>query len=218
MSPLKVFRTDSFDTVRLERVVRHLEGGGLLGYPTETVYGLGAAVSSEGVEALSELKGRSIDKPFVVLLPSFGDAAEDGLEWTSQARSLAERHWPGPLTLIVPDSKGRYPRGARNEEGGVAVRLSSSPFVQALMTVWNAPLLSTSANMPGEVPAQTVLELTRALRRRPRFEDLWIADGGPLPSSEPSTIVDCTSPIVKVVREGQIRVEMGVNMASDSRA
>ena len=199
-----VFEADPVDQALLERVVGHLEDEGLLGYPTETVYGLGASSTSEGVEVLRGLKERKSDKPFLVLLPDAAAAMETGLEWGCHARALAERHWPGPLTLALKDPQGRYPEGVRNARGGVAVRVSSDPFVRALMTVWKRPLLSTSANTTGQPPARTIEEVRRAVTGRLGLDRLWIVDGGSRPSSAPSTIVDCTASPPTLVREGAI--------------
>ena len=116
--PLQISTANPDNLVELERMARHLELGGLLGYPTETVYGLGAVALPGGIEALLALKGRGDDKPFLVLLPNAGGEAMDGLEWSLLARTLAERHWPGPLTLVLSDRAGRYPKGVRNPFGG----------------------------------------------------------------------------------------------------
>ena len=205
--PLQISTANPDNLVEIERMARHLELGGLLGYPTETVYGLGAVALPGGVEALLALKERGDDKPFLVLLPNAGREAMDGLEWSLLARTLAERHWPGPLTLVLSDIAGRYPKGVRNPWGGVAVRVSSNPFVKALMQFWRKPLLSTSANMPGEAPARTLDEVKLAVEGRPGLDRLWIADGGPLAASEPSTIVDCTASVPKLIRKGKIPFE-----------
>ena len=215
MIPLRISPADPDNPVEIERMARHLGRGGLLGYPTETVYGLGAAALPEGVDALLALKGRRGDKPFLVLLPNARREAVDGLEWSLLARTLAERYWPGPLTLVLPDIAGRYPEGVRNPRGGVAVRVSSNPFVKALMQFWRKPLLSTSANLPGEAPARTLDEVELSVEGRPGLDRLWIADGGPLAASEPSTIVDCTESVPKLVRQGKIPFEGLVEVESE---
>ncbi len=204
MIPLYVFPADPGDASQLERIATHLERGGLLAYPTETVYGLGAPATSQGVAALRALKGRRSDKPFLMLLPDAGHKSAAELAWGPQALSLAERHWPGPLTLVISDAAGRFPDGVRSREGGVAVRVSSNPFVEGLMEAWRGPLLSTSANMPGEAPAQTVDEVLQVVEGRAGIDRLWVADGGPLVSSEPSTIVDCTDAVPRLLRRGRI--------------
>ncbi len=222
MIPLLIVRADPADRELLSRIARHLERGGLLGYPTETVYGLGAAATVDGTDALRKLKGRRDDKPFLVLLPD-GDKDtgirggkdlagasgvwDAGLQWTAPARELASAFWPGPLTLVLSDSEGRYPPGVRSTSGGVAVRVSSNPFVAALLEVWDAPLLSTSANRPGGAPARSAREVERAVQGRPGLDRFWIADGGPLPASDPSTVIDCTDPRPRLLRVGAVSAE-----------
>lgn len=204
MDPITTLAADPGDAALLERMARHLECGGLLGYPTETVYGLGAAATVAGVEGVSALKERESDKPFLVLVPEDAPWEPGGLEWPAEARALAAAFWPGPLTLVVPDPRHRYPEGVRSRAGGVAVRVSPHPFVGALLRVWRRPLLSTSANRPGGRPARTVLELRQAVEGRPGVGRLWIADGGDLPPAEPSTVVDCTVSGGRVIRRGGI--------------
>jgi L-threonylcarbamoyladenylate synthase len=194
---------DPEDRALLERLSRHLEAGGLLAYPTETVYGLGAAVTAEGVEAVRALKGREPDKPFIVLLPNGSPEALRGLEVKSYARALADAFWPGPLTLVLRDETGRFPEGARNERGGIAVRVSPDPFVRALLDVFRRPLLSTSANRAGEPPALDAGDL-RVLEGCAGAERLWVVDGGRRDSSIPSTVVDATGRRPSIVRPGRI--------------
>ena len=93
--------------------------------------------------------------------------------------------------------------------------MSSNPFVKALMQFWRKPLLSTSANLPGEAPARTLDEVELSVEGRPGLDRLWIADGGPLAASEPSTIVDCTESVPKLVRQGKIPFEGLVEVESE---
>lgn len=192
----------------LEGVAGHLERGGLLGYPTETVYGLGGRVDRDRIAALRALKGRGEDKPFLLLVPTVAGIAESGLEWSASSARLAEAFWPGPLTLVLRDPEGRHPQGVRGPSGGVAVRLSPAPFVRALMEVWRKPLLSTSANPAGTAPARTAAGVRDSLLDRADVSRLWIMDGGPQPGSEPSTLVDCIGPRPGLLRRGAIPLEV----------
>jgi L-threonylcarbamoyladenylate synthase len=200
------------DAKLLERIVRHLEGGGLLAYPTETVYGLGAAADAEGVAAVAALKARSVDRPFVLLLPAPSSSDPHaagpigGLRWTPAARTLARAFWPGPLTLVLSDEEGRFADGVRATGGGVAVRVSPHPFVHALLAHWRRPLVSTSANVQGQAPAADAAEVTDRLSNRPGSDRLWVVDGGRLAASLPSTVVDCTRLRPRVVRAGAVPV------------
>ncbi|MEX0856234.1 MAG: L-threonylcarbamoyladenylate synthase [Gemmatimonadota bacterium] len=202
---------DPNDARLLSDFVAHLERGGTLGYPTETVYGLGARADLEGVQAVQALKGRSDAHPFLVLIPGEEHPEEGldrwGLSWSPEARRLAATFWPGPLTMVLSDPEGRFPPGIRSAVGGVAVRVSSHPFVSALMSHWDRPLISTSANRSGEPPACTPEEFIHGLRGGMALDRLWIADGGRLPPAAVSTLLDLTGAGPRVLREGAISKE-----------
>ena len=102
-------------------VAPHLEQGGLLAYPTETIYGLGSRAIESDVQALMHLKSRLGEKPFLLLVSSREMAEEHGLEFNQSAGSLCERFWPGPLTLVLPGGAGCLPDSLRGPEGGIAV-------------------------------------------------------------------------------------------------
>src|SRR5207245_10812483 len=124
---------------RAGRVVAHLRGGGLLAYPTETVYGLGSRPRAGEVRALAELKGRRPDKPFLLLVASREMAEAQGLAFNESASALARAFWPGPLTLVLPGGGGRLPDSLRGPEGGIAVRWTSHPHTARLVPVLGEP-------------------------------------------------------------------------------
>jgi L-threonylcarbamoyladenylate synthase len=189
------------DTI-LPEVVRHLRGGGVIGYPTETVYGLGGTVAVGAVDRVRELKRRDPGKPLIVLVAS-ADTIPD-LRWTDAARELARVFWPGPLTLVLEDPRGIFPPGVRREDThAVGVRVSPHPLVARLLAALGGPLTSTSLNAPGERPAASgaeALEVARRLGGR----DVLVLDGGTLADSRPSSVVDCTGPEPVIIREGAV--------------
>jgi len=200
----------------LDRIVEHLEGGGILAYPTETVYGLGGDPTPDVVSAIRRIKGREGEHPFLLLLPDGKHPAEAPLRWgltlPDEGRRLAERFWPGPLTLVLADPHHRFPEGVRSAAGGVAVRVSPHPFVTELMATWCRPLISTSANRTGEPAALTAEQVRFGLgggagealdRNRVR-----VIDGGPVDSPEPSTLVDCMGARPRLLRRGAISAEI----------
>lgn len=184
------------------RVADHLNGGGVLAYPTETVYGFGSLVREGEIERLSRAKRRGAERPFLVLVPSAESVAD--LAWMPAARELAELFWPGALTLILEDPLARFPHGVRSDRGAVAVRVSPHPVVKALVEVTGNGITSTSANVPGSPPA---LDLESALMAADElgFGDAVLGlDAGLLEPSRSSTVVDCTGDVPVVVREGVI--------------
>ena len=180
-----------------ERLARHLSEGGLIAYPTETVYGLGCALESAALERLAAFKG---DRPFLLLVREPEDAAD--LAWTPAARRLAARFWPGPLTLALLDPHHRFPDRVRGAGGTVAIRVSPHPAAAALLDAAGGPLTSTSANAPGNVPAREALDAARAVEP---IRDIVVLDGGRLPPGPSSTIVRCTAGVT-VLRAGAVPV------------
>jgi L-threonylcarbamoyladenylate synthase len=186
----------------LSAVVEHLRAGGLIAYPTETVYGLGGAAVEPAVSAVRALKERAADKPLIALIAS-SDAAS-GLRWTDAARELAGIFWPGAVTLVLEDPSGIFPSGVRDDRTGtVAVRVSPHPLVARLVGELAAPLTSTSLNAPGEPPARSGGEAIEVVRRL-GGRDVLVIDWGTLPASAPSTVVDCTGAKPVVMREGTV--------------
>jgi L-threonylcarbamoyladenylate synthase len=198
------FRTDAEAEAATPLVGEHLAGGGLLGYPTETVYGLGSRAVAKDLAALAALKGRPARKPFLLLVSSRPMAESCGLVFTPSARVLADEFWPGPLTLVLRGGEGRLPDGLRGPEGGVAVRVTSHEHIRKMIAALGAPLTSTSANRPGERPAPGVEGLDDRFRDAVADGSLLLLDGGVLGDVPPSTLVDCTSVPPTIIREGAI--------------
>jgi L-threonylcarbamoyladenylate synthase len=201
------FRTAAEALVASGDIIAQLDANGLIAYPTETVYGLGSAISDEGVAALLKLKGRSAEKSFLLLVANQLMIDDLQLDWNSAASALAGKHWPGPLTLVLrrADSRPRLPAGVTGTGGSVAIRWTSHPAVSQLLQQFGRPITSTSANVPGADPATRAMDVARdyegALHRR----ELILLDGGELPPSKPSTVIDCTETLPRVIRIGAIR-------------
>jgi len=200
------FRTAAEAEAAFGRVVAHLRGGGLLAYPTETVYGLGSRARAGEVRALAELKGRRPGKPFLLLVASREMAEAQGLAFNESASALARAFWPGPLTLVLPGGGGRLPDSLRGPEGGIAVRWTSHPHTARLVAALGEPLTSTSANLPGVPPAPGADAIARDFAAAIRAGRLLVLDGGVLGNRPSSTVVDCTSPTPRVVRAGALPV------------
>jgi L-threonylcarbamoyladenylate synthase len=198
------FRTPAEVAAALPAVAEHLGRDRLLAYPTETVYGLGSAPTVPALSALARLKGRSPDKPFLLLVSGRAMAERWGLVLSASARALSEAFWPGPLTLVLPGGEGRLPDQLRGREGGIAVRHTGHAAVARLVAALGYPLTSTSANRPGEAPAPGPDRIAETFEGEIAAGMLLVLDGGVLGNVPPSTLVDCTGPMPRLVREGAI--------------
>jgi L-threonylcarbamoyladenylate synthase len=198
------FQTDAEIADAIPHVGRHLRADKLLAYPTETVYGLGTAPTTPAVRALARLKGRAEGKPFLLLISGRPMAEEWGLVFTPAATVLSNAFWPGPLTLVLPGGEGRLPDELRGREGGIAVRHTSHAGIARLVAALGEPLTSTSANRPGGPPAPGADRLVELFGPEERNGELLVLDGGVLGNVPPSTLVDCTGSMPRMIREGAI--------------
>jgi L-threonylcarbamoyladenylate synthase len=184
--------------------IEHLGQRRILAYPTETVYGFGTAVDRESVAALIRLKRRPVGKPFLLLIDGSEMVSRLDLHLPSYASTLAARHWPGPLTLVLPGGKRRLPEQLRGPEGGIAVRWTSHEGIQRLIRAYGDPITSTSANLPGVPPAMSAFEVLAQWPDAIARGELRVLDGGRLTPSAPSTVVDCMGRLPRVIRPGAI--------------
>ncbi|HEU6453279.1 MAG TPA: L-threonylcarbamoyladenylate synthase [Gemmatimonadaceae bacterium] len=184
--------------------VAHLAARRVLAYPTETVYGFGGATDQESVDALIQLKSRAPAKPFLILVASSEMLGRLDLRLAGYAAQLAARHWPGPLTLVLPGGERRVPEQLRGPEGGIAVRWTSHPALQRMLQAYGEPITSTSANRPGTPPAMSAQEVEEQWSDAIGRGVLRVLDGGTLVPSPPSTVVDCTGRWPRVIRPGAI--------------
>ena len=184
-----------------ERALARLEAGGLVAFPTDTVYGLGAmAFLAEAAARIYQAKGRSVEKALPVLLSSSADLPRVALKPPLMALRLAARFWPGPLTLVVarqpaiPETVSALPT--------VGVRVPDHAVARGLLLA-AGPMAVSSANRAGAPSPRTAQEVLAQLGG---VIDL-ILDGGETAGGVPSTVVDCTGEVPIVLREGPIRLE-----------
>ena len=180
--------------------VRTLEQGGLVAFPTDTVYGLGAhAFLPAAVGRIYEAKIRPAGKAIPLLVPDAGGLALVARLVSEDARRLVEAFWPGALTIIVPRADIIPPVVAQGSKS-VAVRAPNHPVAQALLRSVGAPLAVTSANISGRPALCTAQEVFAELRGKIDI----VLDGGPCPLGVESTIVDVTGARPRIVRRGAI--------------
>ncbi len=185
----------------IPRAIEILKTGGLVAFPTDTVYGVGAlAFDGKAVESIYAAKDRPVEKAIPVLIGDSDDLEKVGIDIPDSAHRLASRFWPGPLTILVP-KRADLP-GAVSSTSTVGVRVPDHDVARALLQA-AGPMAVTSANISGKQSPVTAEEVYEQLAGR---IDL-ILDGGKTPGSVPSTLVDCTASELTVLREGPISLE-----------
>ena len=178
-----------------------LQAGGLVAFPTDTVYGLGAlAFNPAALEQIYQVKLRLLEKALPVLIADPADLARVSLEIPPAADRLAACFWPGPLTLVVrkhPDLPEII-----SDRPTVGIRIPDHPMARHLLRS-AGPMAVTSANLSGHSNPSTALEVHEQLGGRIAL----ILDGGRTPGGVPSTVVDCAGAEVRILREGPVSWE-----------
>jgi len=184
----------------IDRAVELLREGGIVGYPTETFYGLGVnAEDEDAVERLFTLKERPSGKPFPLLIPERKTLFRFVKNVPTNADQLMSTYWPGPLTIVLP-AQNLSPT-LINGKGGIAFRISQHPIALALTRLFDGPITTTSANRAEHPPVTEAGDVADLFRN----EEILILDGGKTPGGLPSTVVDI-SPAneLSILREGSI--------------
>jgi len=182
----------------LERAIQVLRRGGVIAFPTDTVYGLGCLVrDGQAIGRLFEIKGRGVEKAIPVLLGDTSGLPSVADRIPPSAVRLADRFWPGPLTLVVP-RKGDLP-SVLGPDPTVGVRVPDHEFARVVLRA-AGPMAVTSANPSGGANPLTAEDVRIGLGDGP---DL-VLDGGPSPGGVPSTVVDCVSVPPRLLRAGPI--------------
>lgn len=232
MSQLKILNIDHSFEESLQVATEVLGAGGVVGIPTDTVYGLAAVASQpEAVVKLAEMKGRSKSQPIAVLVADAGQAESLVGQLSAEAMALMDAFWPGPLTIVLPVMEGKAAvadvlLGEETAEATIGIRCPDHSWVRELASQVG-PIAATSANQHGMPPSVTAEEVVQAFSstdapiaenanenargKTPqgsvanRKPDLVI-DGGPSTTAA-STVVDCLPPQPKILREGPITQE-----------
>jgi L-threonylcarbamoyladenylate synthase len=177
-----------------------LRGGGLVAFPTETVYGLGAnALDPAAVAGIFAAKGRPGHNPLIVHVADAAGAALLAADWPAVAQRLAERFWPGPLTLVVPKSQ-RVPDLVTAGGPTVALRVPAHPVALALLRATGLPLAAPSANRSSELSPTRAEHVLRGLDGRIPL----ILDAGPTSGGIESTVLDVTASPPRLLRPGLV--------------
>lgn len=175
---------------------------GVVMHPTETCYGLAVDVRNpQALEKLYKLKGRDANKPVSIMVADLAMARKYG-EFSKKALELAEKYWPGPLTILVPRSKNLLENFNKNRDF-VAIRCADHKFSQELVRAFGSPITTTSANLAGEAPLyEADVSIFGELAE---LIDL-VVDGEKIPFTKPSTIAKVVGDKIEIVREGSLKI------------
>ena len=178
-----------------------VKAGGLVSYPTETFYALGAdPAQPKAIERVLRTKGRKdLNKPLLLLIATLDDLPDWVSKFPSSFDTLVAHFWPGPLTLVLPAQAG-LPDPLIGPGSGIAVRLTSHPIARALIRASGTALTGTSANRAGSRPCCDAKAVRATLGN-----DLGaVVDGGPTVGAKPSTVLDLVDDCPRILRHGAI--------------
>jgi L-threonylcarbamoyladenylate synthase len=188
------------DGPSIRQAAEVLRAGGLVAFPTETVYGLGGnALDERAVARIYAAKGRPSHNPLILHVTDALEVAAIATEWPDAARILAARFWPGPLTLVLPRA-GVVPAAVAGGGSTIAVRCPAHPVARALIREAGVPIAAPSANASGGLSPTTAMHVAKSLGAN---VDL-ILDGGQCPGGLESTVVDVTARVPRLLRPGPI--------------
>jgi L-threonylcarbamoyladenylate synthase len=198
----------------IQKAAEIIRAGGLVVFPTETVYGLGAnALDAAAVRKIYALKGRPATSPLIVHVASVEQAREYAAEWPEDAERLAREYWPGPLTLVVP-KKALIPDEVTAGLSTVGLRMPRHPVALELLRMAGVPIAAPSANRFTQLSPTTAHHVREAFGNETPF----LLDGGPCEVGLESTVVAVTRDGLEVLRPGMARVDEAVLVAEAETA
>lgn len=201
---VKIEDTDHIKEEELQEAAQIIRDGGLVAFPTETVYGLGAnALDEQAARKIYEAKGRPSDNPLIAHVSSLEELKPLVKEIPEAAKKLMDAFWPGPMTMIFPKS-GVVPYGTTGGLDTVAIRMPSDPVARALISLAGVPIAAPSANTSGRPSPTTAQHVWQDMEGKIDM----ILDGGPVGIGLESTIVDVTGEIPTILRPGAVTLEM----------
>lgn len=194
-------KTEIISAKEIQSALEILKDGGLVAFPTDTVYGLGSlAFDNKAIESIYTAKDRPIEKAIPILIADAKDLEVVAENVPEMAKIFASHFWPGPLTCVLLKKETLPP--AVSATSTVAVRIPDHADACALLRA-AGPMAVTSANISGQPSPSTAQDVYDQLNGRIPL----ILDGGKTPGGVPSTLVDCTGSEPKILREGPISLE-----------
>jgi len=184
----------------IQKAVEILKNGGVIAFPTDTVYGIGCSIfNGNAIQRIYKIKGRDFNKPLPILLSKVEDINLYAQNISDEAFDIINKYLPGPLTVILEKS-GLVSDMITAGQMTVAIRVVDNPLVVKIISLLGSPIVATSANKSGSDDPLTSQDVIKSLGSDIDF----VVDGGPCKIGTPSTIVDLTVRPFKVVRQGNL--------------
>ncbi|MBI2444038.1 MAG: threonylcarbamoyl-AMP synthase [Candidatus Magasanikbacteria bacterium] len=201
---MKIFTAGNLSEVFIE-----LRSGKTIVFPTETSYGLGCDATNQlAVDKIFKIKGRLSEKPLLVVVSSVA-MAKEYVVWNDLLEKIAAKYWPGAVTVVgkAKEKKEKdLARGVVAKDNTLAIRVTAHPLLQSLTGKLGRPLVATSANLADQGDLYDSAEVIRQFKERREQPDI-ILDYGKLPRRLPTTVVSVVGGILKVIRQGEVKVE-----------
>jgi len=202
---MQIFKQENLNILE---IVEKLKQGQTIVYPTETVYGLGCdATQQVAVDKIFKIKQRQLDKAVLVLMADVA-MAMNYVEWNKDLDEIAQKYWPGALTIVA---RAKFNSGlAKNvvaEDGTVAFRVTGHALCAEIIEALGCPLVSTSANISSEKSPSDIQTVLNSFEKKENQPDI-IIDAGELPHLAPTTIIKIEDGQIIVLRQGEVRVDV----------
>jgi len=187
------------------QIINHLKAGGLIVYPTETAYGLGAdATNQKAVDLVFKIKKRSKKKTLPVIASSFL-MVDKYCQISKLEKQIAKKYWPGALTLVLKIKNIKLANGVISKDKTLAIRISSNKIAKNIAQKLGNPIVSTSANLSGEGECYNFLEIEKNFSG---LKKIMLIDGGKLLKRKSSTIARINKGDVEILRQGDIKIKI----------
>ncbi len=194
------------EKIDIKKIVAALKKGKTIVYPTETCYGLGAdATNEKAVAKLFAIKKRQKEKSMLICMPDVS-MVQEYTAWNEQLHTIAQRYWPGPLTVVVDRFEDVVlASGVIAPDNTIALRITAHPLASAVTSGLGKPIVSTSANISAQESPYEIAQIIDTFAHEKYQPDI-IIDAGDLPHQNPSTIITVSNQGVQVLRQGEYTI------------
>lgn len=194
-----------YDKDNIEEVVPLVQNGSIVIFPTETSYGLGCnATNQDSVNKIFKIKDRSTDKPLLIIVQNI-DEAKKYIKWNDLLNTLSEKYWPGALTIVGEYIGSNLAKGVVSKDNTIAIRVTNNMWLIKFIKKCNIPLVATSANLAGDDDIYDNNEVINQYFKRKCTPDI-VVDAGILPKNAPTTVLSVVGGVLKVLRQGIIKL------------